>query len=216
MTDRATAPYWAETPAGIVTIEGGRFHTTEADLQAFAPDVVDRYGMEALLKMSATWYRLPTTKGLMVFIALLPFSALWQAVAAAVAVWLFASIVSPSTVFLSLVKPISWVSHPVTQGLLYVLVLSILAAEGRIGAVVAGLVGFIVFRWQLLDRLASGLVAFLRRPLSPLPPQDAILRNLMVRAALKHGYSVGGTDAMQRRILDIMNYRRPAKRSDSE
>jgi len=199
-----------------VTIEGGRFHTTEADLRGFAPDVVDRYGMDALLKMSAVWYRLPTTKGLMVFIALLPFVALWQAVAAALAVWLFASVVSPSTVFLSLMKPVGWGSHPVVQGLIYVLILSILAAEGRPGAVAAGLVGFIAFRWQILDRLASGIVAFLRRPLSPLPPQDAILRNLMVRAALRYGYSVGGTDTMQRRIIEIMNYRRPSRRSDSD
>jgi len=30
----------------------------------------------------------------------------------------------------------------------------------------------------------------------------------MVRAALKHGYAVGGTDVMQRRILEIMNHGR--------
>lgn len=208
MTDRPSPPYWAESPAGIVTLDGGRFHTTEADLLVFAPDVVERYGMDALLKMASTWHRLPTTKGLLVLLALLPYAALWQAVAAALAVWLFASVVSPSTVFLSVIKPLQWFSHPVVQGLLYVLILSILAASGQMAAVLVGLVGFIAFRWQLPDRAGSKLIAMLRKPLSPLPAQDAILRNLIVRAALKHGYSVGGTDSMQRRILEIMNYRR--------
>lgn len=212
MTDRPQPPYWAETPAGIVTLDGGRFHTTEEDLRAFGPDVVDRYGMDALLKMASTWHQLPTTKGLLVLVALLPSVSLWQAIVAALAVWLFTSVVSPSTVFLSAINPLQWVSHPVVQGLLYVLVLSILAASGRLTAVAVGLIGFIVFRWQLLDRLGARLVAALRKPLSPLPAQDAILRNLIVRAALKHGYSVGGTDAMQRRVIEIMNYRRSSRK----
>lgn len=208
MIDRSAVPYWAETPTGIVTVEGGHYHTTEADLRAFAPQVLDRYGLDELLAMSTTWYRLPTAMGILTFIGLLPVSALWYAAAIALAVWLFAAVVSPSTVFFSVVRPVRWISHSVVQGLLYVLVLSILAAEGRLSAVLVGLIVFVVFRWQLLDRIASPAVGILRRPLSPLPAQDAILRNLMVRAALKHGYSVGGTDAMQQRIISIMNHRR--------
>ena len=212
MTDRPKAPYWAQSPDGIVTIDGGRFHTSEEDLRAFAPDVVDRYGVELLLKMASTWARLPATKGLLVLIALLPYAAIWQAATAAILVWLFGSVVSPSTIFLVFIRPLSWVSHPVVQGLLYVLVLSLLAAQGNLAAVGVGLAGFIVFRWALLDRVFGGVVAALRKPLSPLPSQDAILRNLIVRAALKHGYPVGGTDVMQRRILEIMHYRRSSRK----
>jgi hypothetical protein len=212
MTDRPSPPYWAESPAGIVTLDGGRYHTTEADLRAFAPQVIDRYGMDALLEMASTWHRLPTTKGLLILVALLPYVAIWQAVAASLVVWLFASVVSPSTVFLAVMKPVKWLSHPVVQGLIYVLILSILAASGRLGAMAVGLAGFILFRWQILERVASRLVDALRTPLSPLPAQDAILRNIIVRAALRHGYSVGGTDAMQRRILEIMNYRRRSRK----
>ena len=212
MTDRPSPQYWAESPAGIVTLDGGRFHTTEADLQAFAPQVMERYGMDTVLKMASVWHRLPTTKGLLVLVALLPYVAIWQAVLTSLAVWLFASVVSPSTVFLAAIRPVRWLSHPVVQGLIYVLILSILAASGRLGAMAAGLAGFILFRWQLLERVASGVVDALRKPLSPLPAEDAILRNIIVRAALRHGYSVGGTDVMQRRILEIMNYRRRSRK----
>ena len=212
MTDRPQPPYWAESPDGIVTIDGGRFHTTEADLRSFAADVVDRYGMTTLLKMANTWARLPATKGLLILIALLPYAALWQAAAAAILVWFFGSVVSPSTVFLVFMRPLSWISHPVVQGLLYVLFLSLLAAQGAYPAVGLGLAGFIVFRWGLLDRVFGRVVATFRKPLSPLPVQDAILRNLIVRAALKHGYPVGGTDAMQQRILEIMHYRRSTRK----
>ncbi len=212
MTDRPRVAYWAESATGIMTVEGVTFHTTFADLNAFAPDVIERYGMDALLKMATTWYRLPTTKGLLVLIALLPFAAIWQSIAVGLAVWFFAAVVSPSTVFVAVMKPLGWLSHPVVQGLLYVLVLSILAAEGDLAAVGVGLAAFVVLRWQLLDRLLGRLVAIFRKPLSPLPAQDAILRNLMVRLALKHGFSVGGTDAMQRRVIEIMNYRRSSRK----
>ena len=76
MTDRPSPQYWAESPAGIVTLDGGRFHTTEADLQAFAPQVMERYGMDTVLKMASVWHRLPTTKGLLVLVALLPYVAI--------------------------------------------------------------------------------------------------------------------------------------------
>lgn len=208
MTDPRRPSYWAETPAGIVTVEGGHFHTTHADARAFAPEVLDRYGMDALLAMATVWYHLPTAVGLITLISLLPLISVWHALWIASATWFFAAVVSPSTVFISLIEPVRWASHPVLQGLLYVLLLSTSAVQDDFPVVMAGLSGFIIFRWQLPERLFSGVVAFLRRPLSSLPAQDAILRNLMVRAALKHGYAVGGTDVMQRRILEIMNHGR--------
>lgn len=212
MTERSGAPFWASSPSGILTMDGRHYHTTEADLDAFAPDVLQRYGMESLLRMAGSWAQLPTALALLSLLVFLPMGASWQAAAGALVIWLFLSVTAPSVVFIAVMKPVSWLSHPVVQGLLFVLVLSTLAASGNLGAVWMGLAGFVVFRWQLPDRLLGRVVAWLRRPVSPLLPDDAILRNLIVRLALKHGYDVGGTDRMQKRVLEIMNrHRKPRK-----
>ena len=212
MTERSGAPFWASSPSGILTLDGCHYHTTESDLADFAPEVLHHYGLESLLRMAGTWAQLPTAVALLSLLALLPAGAIWEAAVGALVIWLFLSVTAPSVVFVALMKPISWLSHPVVQGLLFVLVLSTLAASGQLGAVWMGLAGFVVFRWRLPDRLLGRIVTWLRRPLSPLLPDDAILRNLMVRLALKHGYDVGGTDRMQQRVLEIMNrHRKPRK-----
>ncbi|MDA0379052.1 MAG: hypothetical protein O3C45_03830 [Bacteroidetes bacterium] len=200
-----------DTPLGILTADGRRYHTRPSDLEAFAPDVLQRYGLDTLLRMAAGWSQLPTALALFLLLALLLSTDAWVAVSATLLTWLFCSVVLPSVVFPSIARPVTWLVHPVAQGLLFVGVLSLMAASGHIVGVWIGLAVFILLRWQLPERLLGGLVVYLRRPLSGLPPDDAILRNLIVRLALRHGYDVGGTDQMQQRILEIMNRRRPPR-----
>lgn len=210
MTDKSNVPSWVESPLGILTVDGRRYHTRVADLEAFAPDVLNRYGIDSLLRMAAGWAQLPTALSLFLMLGLLLIAEPGAAVMLTLITWLFLAVVMPSTVFVALTRPAGWLVHPVVQGLLFVGVLSLLAALGNIAGVWVGLGVFIAFRWQLPDRLLGRLVARLRRPVSALPADDAILRNLMVRLALRHGYDVGGTDQMQQRILEIMNrHRKP-------
>lgn len=208
MTDKKNLPSWVESPLGIMTVDGRKYHTRLADLESFAPEVVQRYGIDSLLKMAGGWAQLPTAASLFLMLGLLLVAEPGAAVMLTMATWLFLAVVLPSTVFALLARPVSWLVHPVLQGLLFVGVLSLLAALGNIAGVWVGLVVFIAFRWQLPDRILGRVVSRLRRPLSSLPADDAILRNLMVRLALRHGFDVGGTEQMQQRVLEIMHRHR--------
>jgi len=52
MTDRKQEeiPFCVEVGGALFTADGMWFHTNEKDLRAFAPEVLDRFGLEALLK----------------------------------------------------------------------------------------------------------------------------------------------------------------------
>ena len=176
MTESRSTPYWVDTPAGMLTQEGKRYFTSEKDLAAFAPQVVERVGVGELLRMATAWSRIPTALALLTLLGLLPVWPAWQALALSVGVWFFLAVVSPSVVFAALCRPARWLGHPVPQGLLFVGVLSLLAAGGNLTGVWVGLMGFILFRWQLPERLLGQLVTVFRNPLSPLPPDDAILQ----------------------------------------
>jgi hypothetical protein len=83
------------------------------------------------------------------------------------------------------------------QGLFYVLVLSVLAAQDQIAAVLVGLAGFLLLRWGLVGRvLRLPLRAVLRR-LYALPPQDQVLRAFILRAGLRHGVALPQLDRIR-------------------
>jgi len=144
---------------------------------------------------------------------MLPFLGGLTAGLASLLLYLGLATIAPSAVFHSIVPLVRKLNQPVFQGLVFVLVVSFLASAGDMVGVVAGLVGFILLRWQLVSRLLDPLADRLRRPLGTLSPTDMILRNIIVRSALKHGYDVGGIATMQRRMIEIMNYKRSRRKS---
>jgi len=206
MTEKKAS--WVELPGGIFTSDGLWFHTSEEDLLSFAPDVIHRYGLESLLRKAADWNALPVTMSVLSLGLLLLVSAPWQAATAAVLILFFLSVVSPSSVLLGLIPIMKKLNHPIIQGLLFVLILSFLAANSQMVALTVGLVGFVFLRWQIVGRVLSPVIQALRLRLSPLDAPDLILRNILLRAALKHGDEIGELAAMQRRMLEIMNYRK--------
>ncbi len=210
MTDKKAS--WVELPGGIFTADGLWFHTSEEDLNAFAPDVIERYGLGSLLRKAADWNALPVTVSVLSLGLFLLVSAPWQAAAGAVTVLFFLSVVSPYTVLFGLIPVVKRLNHPIFQGLLFVMILSFLAADNQMIALTVGLLGFILIRWQIVTRLLSPLIHALRQRLSPLEAPDLILRNVLLRAALKHGDDIGELPGMQQRMLEIMNYRKKSSK----
>ncbi len=214
MTDRKQddVPFCVEVGGALFTADGMWFHTSEQDIRAFAPEVLDRYGLEFLLQSAAEWYRLPVTLSLLILATMLPTLGGLMAGLSSFVLYLGLSVIAPSAVFPSLVSLVRKLNHPVFQGLVFVLVLSFLASSGDMIGLSVGLVGFILLRWQLVSRLLDPIADRLRRPLGSLSPTDMILRNIIVRSALKHGYDVGGIATMQRRMIEIMNYKQSRRK----
>lgn len=201
-------PTWVELPEGILTADGVWYHTREEDLRNFAPEVIEHYGISVLLGRSDSWGKLPITATLLALILLLLVVSPWLAAFYSLAVFLLLSALSPFVVFFGLIPTVSRLNHPIVQGLGYIAVLSFLAANTQMVALAVGLIGFVVLRLQFVTRLISPLSARFHKAMSPLSAPDLILRNVLIRASLKHGFDAGELSKMQERMLDIMNYRK--------
>ena len=206
--EQKSRPTWVELPEGILTADGVWYHTREEDLRKFAPEVIEHYGISVLLGRSDSWIKLPITATLLVLILFLLVVSPWLAAFYALAVFLLLSLLSPFVVFFGLIPTVSRLNHPIAQGLGYIAVLSFLAADTQMVALAVGLIGFVVLRLQFVTRLISPLSTRFHKAMSPLSAPDLILRNVLIRASLKHGFDAGELSKMQERMLDIMNYRK--------
>lgn len=199
---------FVETPHGLFTADGVWFHTTLAQLRDFSPDVVDRVGADRLVTDASAWTRIPTHAAVWVLLLTLMVASPLQAALASLVTHVFLSIWGPLLVRPGGARLAHWLGIALVQGLAYVGVLSALAAGGRLGAVGAGLAGFVLLRWGLVDRLVQPLVRHAPGMTRTLPAPDRTLRNLIIRYAMKMGRNTGEVDRMERRMLEIWNYRK--------
>lgn len=193
---------------GLFTAEGIWFHTTVDSLTSFAPDVVSRIGLERLIAEATAWARIPTHAGIWMLLAALAISGTWQAVVACLATYLILAIWGPILVRPELARAARRLASPIFQGLMYVFVLSALAMSGRLDAMVVGLVGFVLFRWGIVDRVTAPLLERAPGVSNRLPAPDRTLRNLMIRYAFAIGVYTEEVEAMEETMIKLWNYRR--------
>lgn len=198
---------FVDTPYGIFTAEGIWFHIREEELRRYASDLLDEVSLEQLLQRAALWMRSPqiiTLWALPVALYLLP-----PVGAALLGLGLFIAwkVASPSVVSERLAWAVDRLDIAVVQGLYYVFVLSILAAQGRYSALAIGLVGFVLLRWGLVERALNPLVRPALRALYTLPLSDQVLRAFIIRMALNRRLPLPQLDAMQKDILETWSYR---------
>jgi hypothetical protein len=205
---------YVELPTGIFTADGVWFHTRESLLEEFAPGVLEHRSLRMLLADATVWLYLPVT----ISAWLLPIYLVWTepgtAAVAGIVTWIFLAVLAPFVVFPSAVGLVRRLSHPVGQGLFYVVMLSYFAAGDELAAVGVGIAGFVLLRWGLVDRLLMPVVRFLPTPGPDLPRSDHVLRNLIVRTALRHGIELAETDRMEQRMLEIWHRRRASGGAD--
>ena len=197
-------PY-IDTPYGLLT-EGGRwYHVREKDVEEYAGTVLDRVPLEQLLRWADTWVdsaRTVTVWALPLILWGLPVA--W-AVGGALTLFVAWALLSPALPSLLAVRAVSALDHVLAQALYYVVAMSAVAAAEMYGALGAGLVGFVLLRWGVLEWAIGYVVRPLRRALYPLPVADQVLRGLIVRVALKHRLSLPQVDDITRDILDNLH-----------
>lgn len=198
---------YVDTPYGIFTAEGVWFHIREEALSEYAAPILDDVSVGQLLLWAALWMRSPQ----IIVLWVLPVT-LWlfpPLPAALFAFGLFVgwTVLGPSMVSEIAVRVVDKLDTVVVQGLYYVFVLSVLAAQEQYAALVIGLVGFMLLRWGLIERAVMPLLRPLLRTLYPLPLSDQVLRAFIVRIAMNRRRSLPVLDAMQQEMLDTWNYR---------
>jgi len=193
---------YVDTPYGMVTAQGRWYHIPEEDVRAYAGEVFDYVSLDQLLQWSDTWGRSPRTVGVWTLPLLLwGLSPEWAglSVLALFTGWALASPGLPSIVGARIGAVLE---HPVVQALYYVVVLSALAALQQYTAVVVGLIGFVLFRWGIVEWVFRPALRPVWRLLYPLPVTDQILRGLIVRVAMKHRLGLPQLDAMTKDIIE--------------
>lgn len=191
---------FVELPSGIFTSAGIWFHTSENLLREFANEVIDRVGIDKILKEAAVWAKSPETVCSVSLIGLLFVTDPASAVALALVIYVLWFVWTPLLVLPGFTTAISFFSSSLLQGALFIVGLSLLGRDGQLLAVGAGLSGFILIRWGVLRRLVAGLS---RERQGVLPREDRILRSLLVRYAVSMGITLTSLEPFENRIREI-------------
>lgn len=198
---------YIDTPYGLFTAEGVWFHIREGALREYARPVLEEVSLEQLLQWAALWMRSPQIVVLWTLPLVLWFVPPLPAVLFSVGLFVSWKVLSPSIVSETAVRIAEGLDTVAVQGLYYVFVMSILAAQEQYAALAVGLVGFVLLRWGLVNRAVTPLVRPLLRTTYALPLSDQVLRAFIIRIALSRHRSLPQLDAMQEAILDTWNYR---------
>ncbi|NBB87175.1 MAG: hypothetical protein GVY12_13285 [Bacteroidetes bacterium] len=193
--------FYADTPRGMFTAAGTWYHTSEELLRAYAAPVLKHATITELLKKAETWLASPLTVGVLSLVMALLVLPAWAAAIVSVGVYVGWAALSPSLVSLTVLPLVRALNSVWVQGLAYVFVLSVLAAQDAMVALTVGLIGFVLYRWRLLPRLLAPLIERLQQQVHPLPAPDQVLRAVVVRTAMKHRESLPELEAMERDII---------------
>lgn len=203
--------FFVSMPHGIFTAEGVWFHTTDALLREFSPEVIDHIGLERLLREASAWARFPSHAAIWMLLIFLLTATTRQATLGTLAVYVFLAIFGPGLVRPGGARLALRFSKPLFQGLAYVGALSFLAADGRLGATGAGLAGFVALRWGGVDAVLRPLARRAPGMRQTLPAPDRTLRNLIIRYAMQQGIHTQEVADMEAAMLRIWNYRKSGK-----
>lgn len=196
----ADHPPFLDTPGGIITASGVRFHTTRALLEDYAGPVLAAVPIATLVDRAEVWLRSGQTVALWTLALLLLVLPPVGAALCTLTVYLGWETVGPSFVSRRLVAVFRGLEMPLVQAGLYVAVLSWLGAQGHVGAVGVGLAGFILVRWRVLPLVVRPLLKMLRRPLYTLPVADQVLRAFVLRAAIRHRIKLPQLERLKREL----------------
>lgn len=191
---------YVSTPQGLFTASGVWFQATEEALRDYAGPVLEHVSLAELVRRAERWLRSPMTLAAWSLPLLLV--ALAPAWAALVTLVLFCgwTLLCPSLVSRRAARVAGWLEQPWLQGLFYVLVLSMLAAQGRFWAVGVGLAGFLLLRWGIVRRFLRAPLRMGARRLYALPMEDQVLRAFILRAGLRHGVALPQLDRIREQI----------------
>lgn len=190
------------SPAGIFLETGTWFAIQEDALRDYARGVLNHYSLGRLLADADLWLRSPRTLALVMLPLLLVIAPVWMAVVASLVIFGLWYVFGPSLVNDPALALMRVLDHVMFQALLYVFILSILAGQGSMTAVWAGLAVFIAFRWGIIERIADRFLHPAVRAMYSLPLPDQVLRGVIMRKAIRLQIPLPQLGEMERRIRD--------------
>ena len=203
-------PY-LDSPAGMLTPKGYLFSTREAELKAYAPDLLALAPAGEWLRKASRWIESTDAAGVwmsLILLALLPPTWAVPLSLGLIVLWhrSRSTIAGPA-----LDGPLTVLSNEIVLFLAGVAFLSWFGMSGETAKVVYGLLLFLTckFGWNrmLLNRLFEGDAYGNARPSDgSFQPgsNDRILNMLLVRFALKQGVTLASVETMERDLTRAM------------
>lgn len=193
---------FVDTPRGIFTAAGVWFRTTQTELEKYAGGVLEHESIERLIQRTEIWLRSAQTLTVWLFAIFMILIEPLPAALAALTVFVGWKSLGPSLVSRCFERILSVLDLVWLQGAYYVGILSYFAASNAYAAVWAGLAGFILVRWGLVEKLTDLLVRLIWGTLYKMPIADQILRAFILRAAMKYRVSLPQLDQFEQRIVE--------------
>ncbi len=197
---KTDAPFYVDTPAGILAADGTHYHTTEPLLREYAGAVLEDGNLGDLLRRAGAWLRAPQTAAVLALPFLLMVMPWWGALGVSVLLFALWASAAPGIATPRLAKLLFVLENPAFQGLLYIGVLSAFASSGQIAQVWAGMGGFVAFRLGAVGIALKPVLEAIWATLYPLPVADQTLRSILVREALRRGVALPGMAEIEARV----------------
>lgn len=193
---------YLDTPRGIFSAGGYWFRTTEALLREYATPVLEREPLDRLIEKAEQWLRSPATLTIWTLPVWLWSFGIVPAVLMAFGGYVLLAVWGPLLVSHRVSSVLRILGYVALQAVWYVVVLSYFALSGRLDLMAAGLVGFVVLRWSLVDLALRPVLDYVHRQLYTMPYPDQLLKSLIVRAALKYRIPLPEVEEIERSILN--------------
>jgi hypothetical protein len=202
LRNRGKEGQYVDTPMGLFTASGIWFRTSEQALQEYAAPVLEHEPVERLLARSERWLRSAQTVALWLLPVLLMIVPPLSAALSTLTIYIGWRALSPAFTSRWVDGVLRVLDLVFVQGLYYVLLLSMFAAQEAYALVWIGLAGFILLRWNVISWASRPVVQRIWASLFKLPVADQVLRGFIIRAALANGVSLPELDRMERQILE--------------
>jgi hypothetical protein len=193
---------YVASPAGIFLETGTWFGIREDVLKQYARGVIDRRSVGQLLADADIWIRSPQTLALVVLPMLLLLAPPWIAALVTLVVYGAWYVYGPALITLPGIAVLRILNSVIVQAMLYIIVLSVLATQGYLGAMWTGLGAFVLLRWGIVDRIASRVLRPVVRTVYSLPLPDQVLRGVVLRHAIRMKVTMPEFVDIERSIRD--------------
>ncbi|MEL7362153.1 MAG: hypothetical protein AAFN13_08780, partial [Bacteroidota bacterium] len=120
---------YLDTPLGLVTVEGVRFHTTEALVREYAAPVLDKVPLAVLVRRALDWLDLGRTVALCVLLPLVVYTHPLVAAVMTLLVYVGTEVLAPASPSRPVAEAVRWLRSPWVTAIPYVVVLSVLGQD---------------------------------------------------------------------------------------
>jgi hypothetical protein len=201
---------FVETPLGIFTVNGNWFYTNSEQLNAFAPGLLEKVGIDQLISDAEVWVKSTDAVSIVVFLVFLQLFPAWIAAVLSLPLMGLWHLSKSALVSRTATSAMRILTHDAVILVLAVLSISYMGIQQNYLDFGIGLVVFFLFRFGWIRK---GFDRYYNSQHKGIGLNDRLLKMIVIRAALSEGLTIPELKRMEDQILSLMEKRtRPSGR----